>query len=175
MRNSICLPPGRIETKIPLPHTNCSLSLYAVSTWKLQEDIPPTWTAHRRCKHTDKMLAGNCEFRSCFFFRQHEPIVAPKSLKLPKSYRMALFSVLPPLACYWRLREVFLVQVDGTSCVQYVGDLEYPEVRMFLQGYSFTIIDRIFACRKSTLAQKASPRSSSIANDSASLFLNLKK
>jgi len=42
-RNSIRLPPGRIETKTPLPHINCS-PLYAVSTWELQEDVPPMWT-----------------------------------------------------------------------------------------------------------------------------------
>ena len=122
---------------------------------------------HRRCKHTDKMLAGDCESRSCVFFRQHEPIVAPKSSKLPKSYRTALFSALPRLAYYWRLRLVLLVQVDGTSCVQYVLETwSTPEVRRFLPSYFFTIIDRIFACRRSTLAQKASSRSSSIANDS---------
>ena len=44
MRNSIRLPPRRIETKISLPHINCS-PLYAVSTWKVQEDILPMWTA----------------------------------------------------------------------------------------------------------------------------------
>jgi len=41
-----------------------------------------------------------------------------------------------------------------------------PEVRMFLPSYSFTIADRIFACRRSTFPQKASLRTSSIANDS---------
>ena len=30
--------------------------LYAISTWKLQGNIPPMWTAHQRCKHTDKCL-----------------------------------------------------------------------------------------------------------------------
>jgi len=117
--------------------------------------------------HTHSMPAGGCESRSYSFSRQHEPIVAPKSSKLPKSYRTALFAALSRLACHWRLRLVLLVQVDGTSCVQYMLETwSTPEVRMFLPSYSFTISDRIFACRRSTCPQKASPRTSSIANDS---------
>ena len=143
-----------IVTRIPLPHTNYS-PLYAVSTWKLQEDILPVWTVPTSGAntHTHSMPAGDCESRSYSFSRQHEPIVSPKSSKLPKSYRTALFAALPRLACHWRLRLVLLVQVDGTSCVQYMLETwSTPEVRMFLPSYSFTIADRIFACRRSTLA-----------------------
>ena len=110
------------------------------------------------------MSAGEYEYRSYSFSHQHEPIVASKSSKLPNFIKRPCSQ---RLACHWRLRLVLLVQVDGTSCIQYgLETWNTPEVRMFLPSYPFTIVDRIFACRRSILAQKASHRTSFVANDS---------
>ena len=72
MRNSIRLPPGRIETKIPLPHTNCSLSLCSFNMeasggHSTDVDCPSAVQAYRQ------MPDGDYESYSYSFSRQHQP------------------------------------------------------------------------------------------------------
>jgi len=61
------------------------------------------WTAHRRCKHTDKCL-----------------MAITNLIPIPFLASTSLILSLTPLACYLWLRLFLLVQVDGTSCMQYV-------------------------------------------------------